>query len=163
MTGMWLGINAPERIDALVLACTTAYFPPPEQWDERAAVARREGVGALADATLERWFTPQFHQQRPDEVERFREMLRGTPGEGYAGCCEAIRDMDLRDGLGGIRAPTLVIVGDEDPSTPPEQGQAIAAAIPGARLAVINAARHIANVAQPRAFTDAVLGFAGAP
>ncbi|HZI90376.1 MAG TPA: 3-oxoadipate enol-lactonase [Thermoleophilaceae bacterium] len=157
MTGMWLGINAPERIDRLVLSCTAAHFPPREQWDERAGIARSNGVAALADAALERWFTPGFTRDRPDEIERFRGMLGATPGEGYAGCCEAIRDMDLRAGLGRIRAPTLVIAGDDDPSTPPERGQEIADTVPGARLIVLEDARHIANVAQPEAYTGAVL------
>ena len=157
MTGIWLGINAPERIDRLVLSCTAAHFPPREVWDERADTARSQGVAAMADATLERWFTPGFHRQRPDEIERFRGMLGATPGEGYAGCCEAIRDMDQREGLGDIQAPTLVIAADDDPSTPPERGEEIADTVPGARLIVLEDARHIANVAQPEAYTAAVL------
>lgn len=157
MTGMWLGINAPERLERLVLSSTAAFFPPREQWDERAETARSEGVAALADGALDRWFTPRFHEQRPEEIERVRAMLGSTPGEGYAGCCEAIRDMDLRAELGRIQAPTLVIAGQDDPSTPPEKGEEIAAAVPGARLRVLEHARHIANVEQPRQFTDALL------
>jgi 3-oxoadipate enol-lactonase len=159
MTGLWLGANARERIERLVVACTTAYFPPREIWDERAEIARGEGVAALAEATLERWFSPVFREQHPQEVERFRGMLAATDGEGYASCCEAIRDMDQRADLGSIAAPTLVIAGDDDPSTPPDWGEGIAAAIPGARFHLIADARHIANVAQPREFADAVLDF----
>jgi 3-oxoadipate enol-lactonase len=157
MTGMWLAINAPERIDRLVLSCTTAHSPPREQWDERAHIARSHGVAALADAALARWFTPGFARDRPDEIERFRGMLGATPGEGYAGCCEAIRDMDQRERLGQIKAPTLVIAADDDPSAPPERGQEIADAVPGARLIVLEDARHMANAAQPEAYTEAVL------
>jgi 3-oxoadipate enol-lactonase len=159
MTGIWLGINSPERIERLVLACTTAHFPPAEEWTRRADVARSsEGVAGLADATLERWFTPGFHERRPEELERFRQMLITTAGEGYAGCCEAIRDMDMRDGVGGIAAPTLVIAGDDDPSTPPDWNRELAEAIPDADFQLLQDARHIANVARPREFTDMLLG-----
>jgi 3-oxoadipate enol-lactonase len=161
MTGMWLGINAPDRIERLVLSSTAAHFPPAEMWTERAEVARSEGTGALADATLERWFTPAFHERRPEEIERFRQMLDTTPGEGYAGCCEAIREMDMRADLGSIKAPTLVIAGDDDPSTPPDWNRELAEAIPGADFRMLQDARHIANVARPREFTDLVLGHLG--
>jgi 3-oxoadipate enol-lactonase len=158
MTGIWLGINAPERVERLVLSSTAAHFPPADMWTERADTARSEGVAALADGALERWFTAGFFERHPEEIDRFRQMLDTTPGEGYASCCEAIRDMDPRDGLGGIRAPTLVIAGDEDPSTPPEKAEEIVAAVPGATLLLLEPARHIANVEQPRAFTEALLG-----
>jgi len=158
MIGIWLGINAPERIEKLVLCSTTAHFPPAEEWTRRADVVRSsEGVAGLAHATLERWFTPGFHERRPDELERFRQMLITTAGEGYAGCCEAIREMDMRDEAGGIEAPTLVIAGDDDPSTPPDWNRDLADAIPSAGYHLIADARHISNVAQPREFTDALL------
>jgi 3-oxoadipate enol-lactonase len=158
MTGIWLGINAPERIDKLVLCCTTAHFPPAEEWTRRADVARSdEGVAGLADATLERWFTPGFRERRPDELERFRQMLITTADEGYAACCEAIRDMDMREGVGSVEAPTLVIAGDDDPSTPPEWNRELADTIPNADYHLLADSRHIANVAQPREFTDTVL------
>ena len=158
MTGMWLGANAPERVERLVLCSTAAFFPPRDMWDERIETARAEGPGAMADATLERWFTPAFHEERPDEIERFRGMLQRTDPEGYAACSEAIRDMDLREALGRIEAPTLVIMGDEDPSTPPEKGEEIAAAIPDASLTVLSPARHIANVERPDEFAAALSG-----
>jgi pimeloyl-ACP methyl ester carboxylesterase len=142
-----------------VLSCTTAHFPPADEWTRRAEVARSsEGVGGLADATLDRWFTPGFQERRPEEVERFRQMLITTAGEGYAGCCEAIREMDMREGVGSIEAPTLVIAGDDDPSTPPDWNRELADSIPNAAYRLVADARHIANVAQPREFADLLLG-----
>jgi 3-oxoadipate enol-lactonase len=88
-------------------------------------------------------------------------MLRATPAEGYAGCCEAIRDMDLTDRLGRITAPTLVIAGAEDPATPPLHGQGIANSIPDARLDIVPHAAHLANVEQPQAITDRILAHVG--
>jgi 3-oxoadipate enol-lactonase len=152
--GMRLALDAPGRLDRLVLACTSARFGPPEFWQERADLVREKGVGAVADVVLERWFTPAF----PD-VQRFREMFLTTDGEAYAQCCEAIRDWDARDALHAVRSPTLVISAADDPSTPPEHQALIAEAIPGARLKTIPGARHLANVEFPDAFTDLVLSF----
>lgn len=157
MIGMWLAGEAPERIDRLILCCTSALLGPKETWDERIRTAREQGVGALVEAVIERWFTPPFFERGKDEIERARRMLRETPAEGYASCCAAIRDMDLRNRLGEIRAPTLIIAGAEDPATPPEHGELIRASIPGSRLEVIPDAAHLANVEQPEAFTRAVL------
>ena len=99
---------------------------------------RADGVAAIADAVLERWFTPLA----PESLrESFRAMLVGTPAEGYAGCCEALADVDLRDRLASIHAPTLVVTGDGDPVTP-ETGEQLAAAIPGARHVTVAGARH---------------------
>jgi 3-oxoadipate enol-lactonase len=157
MTGMWVASEVPERVEQLVLCCTTPYFPPREMWDQRAATVRREGVAALADATIERWLPPDVREARPEAESALRDQLCSTPGEGYAGGCEAVRDMDLRPRLAAIRAPTLVIMGADDPSVSPEQGELLAAAIAGARLTVLEGARHIANVSRPEEFTRAVL------
>jgi 3-oxoadipate enol-lactonase len=157
MTGMWLAVNAPERIDRLALCCTSAHLPPAEGWYERAATVRSEGMAAVADAALERWFTPAFRERRPEVVERTRQMLLAASPEGYAGCCEAIAGHDLRSELGRIRAPTLVIAGDEDPSTPPEHGRLIAESVDGARLLVLERARHLANVEHHEAVTREIL------
>ena len=149
MTGMWLAINAPERIDRLGLCCTSAHLPPREMWTERAATVRAHGVEAVADAQLERWFTSAFAERRPEAVERARRVLLETPPEGYAGCCEAIAAHDLRHALGSIRAPTLVLAADDDPATPPAHGRLIADAIDGARFVVLERARHLAVVELP--------------
>lgn len=157
MVGMWLASEAPERVDGLVLCCTAARFDPPDAWETRAQAVRAGGMGAVADAVLERWFTPAFREGRPEVVGWAGGMLRSSPPEGYAGCCEAIRDADLRPRLGVIRAPTLVIAGAEDPAAPVQKAQPIRSGIPGARLAVVEGAAHIANVERPEEVTAAVL------
>ena len=157
MAGMWLASEAPERVERLVLCCTSAQIGPPEQWETRARTVREDGIGEISDAALERWFTSAFRSERPEVVEWAGRMLLGTPAEGYAGCCEAIRDMDLRSRLGAIRAPTLVIAGADDPATPPDHGEIIRDSIPDSRLVVIEHAAHLANVEQPEEITRAVL------
>jgi 3-oxoadipate enol-lactonase len=150
LVSIWLGINAPERVDRLVLMSTRPSVASPEVWLERAAAVRRNGTEPLADAALERWFTAGFRQANPELVAEYRALLAGTPPEGYAGCCEAVAGTDLVDGLGGITAPTLVISGAEDQATPPEVGRLIAQSIPGARFEVVPAA-HLFTVEAPDA------------
>lgn len=157
MVGMWVASEAPERVERLVLCCTSARFEPPDDWESRAATVRADGVEAIADAVLERWFTPAFRESHQDVVEWAGSMLRGTSAEGYAGCCEAIRDADLRGKLGAVRAPTLVVAGADDPAAPVEEAELIRDSIPDARLVVVEQAAHLANVEQPEAITQAVL------
>jgi 3-oxoadipate enol-lactonase len=158
MTGMWLAINAPERIDRLALCCTSAHLPPREMWSERAAAVRAHGMDAVVDGALERWFTPALAERRADALEKARRALIDTPAEGYAGCCEAIGSNDLRRELGSIRAPTLVLAAVDDPATPPEHGRLIAGAIDGARLVVVENARHLAVVERPEETARELLG-----
>ena len=149
MTGLWLAINAPERIDRLALCCTTAHLPPREMWIERAATAREQGMEPLVEGALERWFTPALAERRPEVLEDARRMLRAADPEGYAGCCEAIADHDLRASLGRIEAATLIIAGADDPATPPDHARLMEAGIDGARLVVLDDARHLANIERP--------------
>lgn len=157
MIGMWLASEVPERVERLVLCCTSALLGPKEVWDERISVSLQDGVGALETAVLERWFTPEFRAARPETVERAGRDLRETSAEGYAGCCAAIRDMDLRDRLGSIQAPTLVISGSDDPSTPPDHGEFISGKIAGSRFLVVEPAAHLANIEQPETVNRAIL------
>jgi 3-oxoadipate enol-lactonase len=160
MTGMWLAMHAPERMNRLVLANTAAHMPPRELWDERIATARTRGLEALATPTVERWFPAGFRAREPDTVADIRAVVAATPVDGYAGCCAAIRDLDLRDGLGTIQHPALVIVGDKDPSTPPAAGEFISARIPGALIARLDAA-HMSNVERPNEFASLIEAFLG--
>jgi 3-oxoadipate enol-lactonase len=160
MIGMWCASEAPERIERLVLCCTVPHFPPPDLWNERADTVRAEGMGPMVEPALERWLPPAIRKARPDLEEHLRSMIAAIPPEGYAGCCEAIRDMDLRPRLERIEAPTLVVAASDDPSTPKEKVRPIAEAVGArARYVEIDGAAHIANVAQPEAFDAAVLGF----
>ena len=158
MVCMWLAAHAPERVDRLVLCCTSAHMPPPEGWRERAETVRAAGTTeVIVDATLERWLTDEFRVREPATTAWLRAMVAASPAEGYASCCEAIGRMDLRPALAGIRAPTLVVAASEDPSTPPEHGQAMAAAISGARFELLGGAAHLASVEQPEAVTRLIL------
>lgn len=150
--GMHLALDAPERIDRLVLACTAARFGTAQTWDERIALVREGGMEAIADAVLPRWFTPAFA-----DVQRFRAMLVALPPETYVRYCEILREFDLSGVLGAIGSPTLAIAGAEDPTSPPEQVESLAAEIAGARVVVIDRAAHLANVERPDEFNDALL------
>jgi 3-oxoadipate enol-lactonase len=157
MASMWLAANAPERVGRLVACCTSAKFPDPRMWAERAATVRANGLEPIADAGLARWFTPGWLARNPRRAAAMRAMLCATPPEGYAALCEALGRMDLRPELPRIAAPTLVIVGADDPATPLEQGQVIAAGIPGARLAVVDDAAHLAVIEQADTVTKLIL------
>jgi 3-oxoadipate enol-lactonase len=160
MVGQWLAINAPERIDRVILLCTGAFLPPAEQWLQRAATVRAAGTPeALADAVVARWFTGPFAAANPDTVARHRAMISATDADGYAACCEAIATMDLRDGLPTVRVPALVISGAQDPSIPAEHGRAIADAIPGARFVLLDPGAHVASVERADTVNDLIAGF----
>jgi 3-oxoadipate enol-lactonase / 4-carboxymuconolactone decarboxylase len=154
--GMTLALRAPERLERLMLCCTALEFGPPEQWHERAATVRAEGMAAIAPAGMERWFTSAAD---PELVARFDAMLRSQPVDGYAACCEALAALDLRGALGDVRLPVHTIAGADDPVAPPAKLDAIRAEIAGARGAVIAGARHMANAEQPVEFTRLLSAF----
>ncbi len=158
MVGQWLGAHAAARIDKLVLSNTACYYPDKRIWEERIKFLRTHGLSASAAATMERWFTEGFRRRQPATIARMTEMLLKTDLEGYIGCCEAIRDMDHRALLPGIRVPTLIIAGRLDPATPLDVNEFIRNQIPGARLAVLEAS-HLSNVEEPDAYANAVLRF----
>jgi len=149
MIGMWLAANAPERIDRLILICTSAQLGPPSMWQERAAkVVEAGSTEPVADPVVDRWLTPAFAAEHPDARAKLRAMLTSADPAGYAACCGAIERMDLRADLGRITAPTLVISGADDLATPVEHQRLIAEAIPGARHEILSPAAHVAAVEQ---------------
>jgi len=158
MVGQWLGANAPNRIDRLILSNTSCYFPDKSAWEGRLKLVREKGLEGIVDANMERWFTKDFRDRAPQAMTRMHDMFVATKVDGYCGCGEAIRDMDHRPLLGKISAPTLVIAGKHDPATPLEGNEFIRAHIPSAKIAVLEAA-HIANIEQPKVYADTVLGF----
>jgi 3-oxoadipate enol-lactonase len=158
MVGQWLAYRAPERLRRLVLANTSAYMGPPAGWAGRIAAVSEQGAASIADAVIERWFTPEFRAMHPARVDHARAMLVRTDPLGYAGCCAAIRDMDLRATAELIDVPTLVIAGSQDPATPLDHAHFLAENIPGAALIELDAA-HLANLEQPYAFNCALAEF----
>jgi 3-oxoadipate enol-lactonase/4-carboxymuconolactone decarboxylase len=157
MIGQWLGANAGDRLQRLVLS-TTAPKSNPETWSTRIHAVQSGGMAAIADAVLSRWFTPAFLAKRTPRWHSARTTLLACDPAGYVGCCAAIRDMDLTPLLPRIGVPTLVITATHDLATPKEQGESIAKAIPGARLVELPYA-HIAIGEAPGRFADALLSF----
>ncbi|MHB9149697.1 MAG: 3-oxoadipate enol-lactonase [Thermoleophilia bacterium] len=161
MIGQTLALTHPEILESLVLCDTTASLPPEAGpiWAGRMEAARVGGMQRHVETTVGRWFTPGFISANPDTVDRVRAMIRDTPVEGYIGCAEAIKRLDLLGRLATITTPTLVVVGADDPGTPPAAARAIQERIPGAELAVIESASHLCNIEQPEAFNRTLLGF----
>jgi 3-oxoadipate enol-lactonase / 4-carboxymuconolactone decarboxylase len=155
MVAMWMAIHHPDRVDRIVPTATAAALPE-AGFAARAEIVRKDGTAAIAEAVLERWLTPEARAADPARAEHMKSWVLDTPDEGYAGCCDAIDSMDLLGGLPTISAPTLVISGLVDPAIPPEHQVRIAAGIPGARLAAVNAA-HIPNVELPEQVTALIL------
>ena len=161
MIGQWLGINASDRVNKLVLSNTASYFPNKEMWRERIGMATNEGIPAIAEASISRWFTPGY-LERADTVETVslvRDFILETQLDGYLASSVAIRDMDFRAELSQIDVPTMVIIGEKDPATIPEYGELIADSIPGAKAFVVPDAAHLSNIEQPEIFTKALQEF----
>jgi len=150
--GMQIALDAPDRVERLVLACTSARFGDPQQWLDRAATVRADGLEAIADAVLARWFVDE-----PDP--RWREMFLSVDPEGYARCCEALAVWDAREALARIQAPALAIAGESDPSTPPAYLGELAEGIPDARLEVLHNAAHLANIERADEFNRLLEGW----
>ena len=158
MVGQWLGANAPDRVEKLVLSNTNFHYADKAPWSDRIKTVREKGLASMVDGNMARWFTEGFRNRAPDAMARMKAMFVATNPAGYIACCEAIRDMNFSASNPTITAPTLVIVGAQDPATPPAAGEQIAKAIKGAKLVSLDAA-HIANIEQPTLYTQTVLDF----
>lgn len=158
MVGMWLAANAPHALKRAVLANTSPLMGPPDLWNERIVLVQTEGMEALSRVIVPRWLTPLFAAEHPDINARLARMIAETPAQGYIGTAMAIRDMDLRASLPRIAVPVLVIVGSQDPATPPAMGEQIAAGVAGARFAILEAA-HLSNVERPEEFNRLLRSF----
>ena len=163
MIAQHFALAHPGRLDKLVIASSSSRTPPEARaiWDERIAVARDQGMQAHVEATLGRWFTASWRASHPEVMARIGALITATPVAGYAGCGAAICDLDLTDKLAAVRVPTLVLVGADDPGTPPALSEAIARAIPGTRLEVVPAASHLLNIEQAATFNRLVGDFLG--
>lgn len=157
--GQWLAVHAPERLTALVLANTTARVTDPASMDARRRLVLDQGMPAVVETVMGRFFTAATLDANPPRIASARETLLSTSPAGYAGCCAAVRDFDGRSVLGRIRTRTLVIGGDRDESMPwPDHGAVLAREIPGA-AAVRLATAHLSNLELPRTFSRVLMEF----
>ncbi|MDB5596029.1 MAG: 3-oxoadipate enol-lactonase [Hyphomicrobiales bacterium] len=162
MVGQWLLAHAPNRISRAVLANTSSYMPDSRPWNTRILTVQNEGMDAVAQTVVDRWFTPEFQGRDPAAVERIATMLRHVPPQGYVAACAAVRDMDLRETIRIVSKPVLVIAGTRDPATPAPLNREIAESIPGAAYVELDTA-HLSNIERPEEFTAAVVKFLTAP
>lgn len=154
--GQQLALDAPDRVLSLTVLASAACFPDPPSWRARGATVRAQGTEAMVASRTGTWWVANFAQREPREAERVLQMLRDTPRDGYAACCEAIADFDVRAELHRITAPTLVLAGRDDPATPVDVVREVADGIPGARFDVIADAAHLLTVEQPAAVNRAL-------
>ncbi|ADB31386.1 3-oxoadipate enol-lactonase [Kribbella flavida DSM 17836] len=148
--GLWLAQNAPDRFHRFALLCPPVNPAANAQtWIDRAAQVRAEGTQSITEATLGRWFLPEYAEAHPDEVDLIRQQLLATPAEGYAACCEALSALDLTPDLGSITAPVLLVTAESDASVPPETVVPLATQIPGAHLEILPGAAHLVTWSHP--------------
>lgn len=158
MIAMQLALDAPERIGALVLICTSATMDP-SAWNGRIETVLRDGMAGIADLAMERFLDPGFAAQYPEIAATVRRGLLQMEPHGYIGCAAAIRDMMLVDRLDAIRAPALVITGSKDVSTPLSgHGEHLLAGIPNAAHAKLGCA-HLAPLEAPGLLAQAITTF----
>jgi 3-carboxy-cis,cis-muconate cycloisomerase len=157
MAGLLVAARAPERVDRMVVIGSSARLGPASGWVDRARMVLRDGTGPVAEVVTPRWVSATFAGAHPDALDGYRAMFAAADPAGYAGCCIAIAGMDLTDQLGAIKAPTLVIVGSDDPATPVEHGRAIADALPDARLEIVAGAAHLPSLEHPDRIAQLIL------
>ena len=161
MIGQCLALNYPHRLKSLVLCDTASVIPSDAQpiWQERIDKARKKGMEALLEETMERWFTPAFLTKNSQMLALIQKQFLATPVSGYIGCAEAIRKLNYLDRLSEIKMPTLIMVGEDDPATPVSASVAMHERISNSKLVILPSARHLSNVEQTEAFNEALLLF----
>ena len=158
ITAQWLGLNARNRVQRLVLANTAARIGTIDSWAERITLVHDKGMSAVADLSMERWFTRAFRERDPETVHTFRTMVQNCPVDGYLGCCAALRDADLRNHIVHLDAPLLLIASSGDAATPPDGLELIRERVGGSELVTLESA-HLSNVECAEDFTGVVLDF----
>ncbi|MDY0872927.1 alpha/beta fold hydrolase [Dongia rigui] len=163
LIGQSLGYRHGDRLEKLILSSTFTGINGPDAvklWTDRAAAVRASGPEGQADGTMSRWLSAEFQKANPQTAQWIRDLITSTPANGYAGCADAIRDMNLSaEKLAAIKVPTLVIAGEKDPGATPAEAAKIAAAIPNAKAFVMPGGYHLCNVETPHLFNETVLAF----
>jgi 3-oxoadipate enol-lactonase len=158
LIGQWLAVNMQERIEALVVANTAPKIGTEQAWSERAALVRKEGLNNLAESAPSRWFTPEFYGASPATVNELLVNLKNMNAEGYASCCEALAEADLRNGISSIKISTLIIAGKQDPVTTLQDANEMKNQIKNSELVELSAS-HISNVEAEDEFNSGLVNF----
>ncbi len=158
MVGQWLGVNAPNRLKSITLCNTAAKIGTTETWNTRIQTIKDGGMAAVALAVIPRWFTENFIKQSPAAVDNIRQILLHTSPDGYAACCAALRDADLREAISRVKLPALMISGTHDVVSPPAEGHLIVEHIQDAQYVELDAS-HLSNIEAPEAFSEALMNF----
>jgi 3-oxoadipate enol-lactonase len=157
-TGMWLGANAPERLNKLILSNTAAKIGNDDGWNTRIDAVRKGGVKSVSKVVIDRWFTPDFQAKAPAEIEKIRNVFERSNDAGYIASCEAVKAFDFREKVAALRVPALVIAGTHDPATTPVDTRFVADRIAGSKFVELNAS-HLSNIEQREKYSAAVAQF----
>ena len=157
MIGQGLAVKRLDQVRALVLSNTAAKIGMPSMWRDRITAVEQDGIEALADPVMERWFSRDFRAK--PELTLWRNMLVGQTAQGYAGCCAAIAGTDFYTPTSGLRLPALGIAGSEDGATPPDLVRETIELIPGSRFELIRRAGHLPCVEQPETYAKILSDF----
>lgn len=158
LIGQWLGIHHPERLLKLILSNTDSKIGTVENWNDRIKTIKNEGMKAIVEGTMERWFTTDFRKNNPTRITEIKSDFTKNSIVGYANSCAAVRDADFRNDSHKITTETLVITGTEDTVTNVEQAELLADSIPNASLKVL-AACHLSSTELPETFTQVLIDF----
>ena len=158
IVGQWLALRNPQRIERLVLANTAAFIGSPEFWQQRIELINDDGVASIWEGIRDRWFTTEFINSNTELMSQLQTMFKSIDTHGYAACCAAIRDMDLRPFTHMNKLPTLIIAGSEDMATPPEQSEELDKAYLSSQLLVLKAG-HLSNLERQDEFNQGLLNF----
>ena len=159
MAGQQLGARFPQKVLSLCLCDTASEMPPRSLWEDRLAIAAKEGVPGLIEGTIKRWFTAPFIERAPEDMAKIRKFILSTGTEGYIACASAVRDMMQTTLCLQIKVPTLVLTGRQDPACTVAQSEVLHRVIQGSKLVILEDAAHLSNIEQSEAFNRAIRTF----
>ncbi|MFZ4438456.1 MAG: alpha/beta fold hydrolase [Syntrophales bacterium] len=159
MIGQQIGARYPERVYSLSLCDTASEMPPRSMWEERFAIASKQGTKGLLETTIQRWFTAPFIARNPEPIDKIRRMISSTGVEGYTACASAVRDMAQTTMLLKVKAPTMVLVGRQDPGCTVEQATVVHRMIDASQMIVLEDAAHLSNIEQSQLFNKTLRSF----
>jgi 3-oxoadipate enol-lactonase len=162
-TALGLAERRPQRFHSIVVADSPCQSTPQssQQWEERIAVAQKQGIEALVEPTVGRWFPPETVAANPPYLDKIRAMIRATPVNGFIGCAAALAAHDYASAVGTVKCPTLFIVGEQDGATPIAMAK-LHEKLAGSRFVMLPGAGHISNMDRPAEFSRALRAFLSA-